>query len=43
MDSSSTSVIGHVAEASGTVIAIQPDGTQRILEKGSAVYLTKRS
>ena len=39
---SSTPVVGHVTEASGTVIAIKPDGTQRVLEAGSTVYLNEK-
>ena len=39
---SSTPVIGEITAATGTVIVIKPDGTQKILEKGSKVYLNDR-
>ena len=39
---SSTPVIGEITEATGTVIVIKPDGTQKILEKGAKVYLNDR-
>ena len=39
---SSRPVIGHLAEATGTVLAIAPDGTRRLLESGSVLYLHDR-
>ena len=39
---SSTPVIGEITAATGTVIVVKPDGTQKILEKGSKVYLNDR-
>lgn len=38
----SNTVIGHVTEASGTVIVVSPDGQQKILEEGDAVYLNEQ-
>jgi len=35
-------VIGHLAEATGAVLAIAPDGTRRLLESGDALYLHDR-
>ena len=39
---SSTPVIGEVTAATGKVIVIKPDGTQKILEEGSKVYFQDR-
>ncbi|MGI9276176.1 MAG: VCBS domain-containing protein, partial [Endozoicomonas sp.] len=39
---SSRPVIGHLAEASGTVVAVAPDGSKRTLEAGDTLYLHDR-
>ena len=39
---SSRPVIGHLAEAGGTVVAVSPDGSKRIVEPGAPLFLHDR-